>query len=122
MQITLDQDQMKTLVSEALLATIDQQKRDTLIKDAITHLLTPQKSSYSSSPPVSPLQEAFRAAVYACAQTFAREELGKDDNFRARIRALLLDALTQLETKNREATINNLAKAIERGMAYDENR
>lgn len=121
MDVKLDANSVRELVSEALLRQLDEQKRDELLKGAIAHLITPVKGQglYGRDEP-SPLARAFNGAVEHAAQSIVRETLANDEAFKAQIRGLITDAVVTLETDNREARVRKLADAIARGLAYEE--
>lgn len=118
MNIQLDSEMMKGLVSEALMKALDQEKRDILIQSAIKHLVTPE--DHYGSRRESPLESAFRNACHNVAQTTATEMLTNDPAFQARVRQLLDEAMVRVMDTNREATIERLAEAIAVGMTYRE--
>ena len=120
MEITLDNDMLKSVVSEAILKSIDDQKRDALVQAAIRHLLTSaQPTSYNRNPS-SPIQDAFEHGMRNVAVGVCRDILEKDESVREKLRGLVADAVTRLMDTNREKTVEKLADAIAAGMAYRE--
>lgn len=120
MDIKLDPESLKDVVSSAILKSIDDNKRDALIEAAIKHLLTPQGgSSYVKAE--SPLQTAFNNAVSFVSQSIAREMLENDTSVRANIQALLQEAFMKVMSQNREKTVTTIADAIVKGLS-SENR
>lgn len=120
MDITLDKEMVKSVVSAAILQMLDAQKREALIKEAIQHLLSPGTDSWNRGR--SPLQEAFANACRLIAVEIAKEMLEKDEQVKARIRELILEAYMRVTEQNREKTVQRIAEALERGMAYREER
>lgn len=123
MDIKLDEQMMHGLVSEALLKTLDEEKRNMLIVGAIKHLLTPVEGhGYGGSKQPSPLQFAFQNAVRVTAERLTLERLSSDSELKEKINGLLTEALAQVMETNREKTVNAIAEAITKGMAYKEDR
>lgn len=120
MQINLDSEMLKSVVSEAIMRSLDNQTREALIQGAIQHLLTPREGTSSYGRRTSPLQDAFNSGVYHAAQSIATEMLTKDDAMQTKIRDLLNDALIRLFETKREETISKLADSIRKGLAYEE--
>lgn len=121
MDIKLEDEMLKSIVSEAILKSFDDQKRDALVQGAIKHLLTPpQKDRYSYGEPKSPLQEAFEYGIRNVSIRICGEILENDENVKEKIRGLLNDAMVRLTETNREKTVEKLADAIAAGMAYRE--
>ena len=117
MDIKLDLDQIKELVSESIYASLDEQKKETLIKGALIHLLTPTGNSVYS-PKTSPLEDAFNRAIFICAREISTDLLSKNEETKQKITGLLMEALTKITETNREKTIDRLANAITDGLAY----
>jgi hypothetical protein len=118
LKIDIGADQMKDLVSEALLRTLDDEKRDALVKAAIAHLVAPNKTPGYYGRQASPLEDAFNQAVSWLARDIARKQLEEDAGLHAKIVGLLNEAMERLLTTNREKTVERLADAIAAGMAY----
>ncbi len=122
MDIKLDEQMMRGLVSEALLKAMDEKQRELLIAGAIKHLLTPEKGLYSSSPPQSPMEVAFRQSVSNVAQRIVSERLENDAEFKDKINGLLNEALVMVMETGRDQTVKNIADAIAKGLAFTEQR
>lgn len=121
MDIKLDQDQMMTVVSGALLKaiTVDQQK--TLIEGAIKHLLDPQKTGNSySSTYESPIQRAFKDAVERIAVLKANEILEHDPVIQGKIKDLILEGINRMfEDETREKAVTRIGQAIVKAFSGD---
>jgi hypothetical protein len=112
-KVSIDPDQIKTLVQEAILLQLTTEKREELIKQAIQALLAPVKDKYSHSYDKSPLQQAFQEASYSCARDIVREEFTKPET-RAVVAKVVSDGLIKAltdPTKYDELT-NNVADII----------
>jgi hypothetical protein len=119
MGLVIETDQVKELVSAAIMQGITTDQRNILIKSAIEYLITPpKKENFYGRDPVSPLQEAFNNGIYTAAQVIAREVVASDPAVQEKIRALLNDALVNVFETHREQTIDSLASAITAGLAY----
>lgn len=120
MNISLDSEQLKSLVSEAIFKSLDEEKRNALVQGAIAHLLTPASTGYGRAK--SPIEDAFMYGVQAVATRIATEILENDEKVKEKIRDLLNESLVRVMETNREETIRKLADNITRGMAFDPNR
>lgn len=119
MDIKLDPETLKDVVSAAILKSLDDTKRDALIESAIKYLLTPQGgSAYNKAE--SPLQMAFNNAVHGVAIQIAKETLEKDATVNANIQALLTEAFTKVMGENREKTVSSISDAIVKGLTHRE--
>ena len=116
MDIKLNVDQVKDIVSEAVLRSLDQDTRNTLIQGAIKSLLEPVGKDTMYSKAKSPLQQAFEQAVYSVAISIARETMEKDTIVQQQIKVLLTEAMEKVMIQNREKTVDLIANAITTGM------
>lgn len=118
MEIKMDPEMLKDVVSAAILKSLDDTKRDALIESAIKYLLTPQGGGvYSKSE--SPLQRAFNTAVHQVAIQIAKDTFEKDESVKTKIQALLTEAFSKVMGENREKTVSTIADAIVKGLSSD---
>lgn len=117
MKLELSDDQLKSLVSEALLKSLDEKKRETLIAGAIAELLKPVASGTWSSQ--SNLQRIFSDAVYAVAKKQIEDEMTTNSELASKIKDLMLEALTLVTSIRREDTITKMADAFTKGIFGD---
>jgi len=116
MDIKLDPETLKDVVSAAILKSLDDTKKDAMIESAIKHLLTPQGGgTYHKAE--SPLQTAFNTAVNLVAMQIAKETLENKPSVRANIEALLSEAFVKVMSENREKTVSTIADAITKGLS-----
>jgi hypothetical protein len=113
----ISEDAMQQMVAKAIFETMTAEQRETLVQGAITHLLTvPLKGphSYSSTPPKSPLQEAFEMSVYKLAREMAVDMIEKDETVRTHVKTLLGDALAKLfdDDTVRERIADKMSEAL----------
>lgn len=120
MDIKLDEQMMRGLVSEALLKSLDENQRALLIAGAIQQLLNPEKPPYGGGRAESQMERAFRESVSIVAQRIVTERLTEDADFKAKINALLNEALIAVMETNRETTVKQIAEAITKGLAFTE--
>jgi hypothetical protein len=114
MDFKVPDDQMKEIVSAAIMRSIDQQTRDALITDAVTYLLTPKKRDAWGTGR-SPLQDMFREAVASCARDMVREQIKTDPQFSAQVQAVVAQAAMKLFT-DKDKLVDKVANAIESGL------
>lgn len=120
MTLDLTDEQFKSIVSGAILQSLDADKRDALIKGAIQHLLTPSPDRGGYGQRTTPLQDAFNRAVENVSSGIAKDMIEKDADLQTKIRALLNEALTSVFESKREETIQRVAAAFAKGLAYQE--
>jgi hypothetical protein len=113
MNIDLEDDDLRKLVSEAILVSLDSKKRDVLIREAIQCLLIPVKSYTGSD--TSPLQDLFNRAVSQMAYEVVESELKDNAKIKANIKELLSKAWEKLVT-NPDEVVNSIALVISRAM------
>ncbi len=118
MQITLDQELVKSVVSEAILKSLDDQKREAMIQGAIKHLITPSSDRYGYGQKLTPVEEAFREAVRTVCAKLAQDLIENNEDVKTRIRDLLTESMERVLTSNREVTIARVSNALIDGMAY----
>lgn len=122
MEMKLDAEVMKDVVSSAILKSLDDEQRNHLIQGAITHLLTPQSTgNYYGNKNVSPLTDAFNHAVEKVANKIATDMLENDPQVRLKIQELIVAAFDKVFNDNREQTVSKIADAVVKGMT-GENR
>lgn len=122
MKLELNDEQMKSLVSEAIFLQLDEKKRDEVLRAAITHLISPSKSTDrfgSSVKGPSPLEESFQNAIGWVANQVCRDILEKDENIQAQLKQLVADAVNKMMTTDREAYVDKIAQAIGSAMTKD---
>ena len=110
-------DELKSIMSEAILRAVDEKTRDALIKQAIAYLLAPQEPAYRGAERrPSPLEEAYKWAVESYAKRMAHELLEQDEGVKGQVKGLLQEAMERAFVKHREATVERVAKAIAEGL------
>lgn len=117
MNIQFDNDQLKAVISEAILRNFDEQKRDALIQGAITHLLTPERPGYGGKAE-SPIERAFRDALRWQAEALARDMISNDETIKAKLKGLIVDAMERVFA-NPDGLTKRIADAVERGLSGD---
>ena len=109
--LNLPDDQMREIVSAAILQTVTTENRDALIAQAIANLLAPNSSGYGRKE--SPLQEAFNSAVFNKAKQIVVEALDLDETLNTKIKAIVIEAAEKaLSEEKRGEMINSMASAI----------
>jgi hypothetical protein len=112
-KLELNEETIRSVVSEVILASIGDEQRQNLIKAAIVHLMTPpERSIHDRGPRSSPIQDAFNHAVENMARRLAFEMLEKDESFHTKIRELISEGLEKVMTTNREATVQRISSAL----------
>jgi hypothetical protein len=111
--LNLPDDQMREIVSAAILQTVTVENRDALITEAIANLIAPTPSGFGGRKPISPLQEAFNGAVHDKARQLVTEMLNSDHTFSTKVNAVITEAvLKAFNDEKRDVMINAMAHAI----------
>jgi hypothetical protein len=115
MDLKVPDEQMKEIVSTAIMRSLDEKARETLIADAIKYLLTPQPGRGHWDTGRSPLQDMFREAVASCARDMVRDHIKSNCGFSAQVQEVVAQAATKLFT-DKDKLVDKVAEAIERGL------
>lgn len=116
MELKLSDDQLKSLVSEAILNAINQEQRAILIKEAIQHLLQPKDGSGYHGQRMSPLQDSFNIAVQRVAHDICRDALENNADIKEQIRALVAESFRKALVDERSSTVERVTEGIVRAM------
>lgn len=100
MELKIEQGAIEEVVKAAILEQLGEQGRRDLIEAALTHLLTAPKSTSYGYQPVSVLQQAFNEAVSQVARKIIVETLTDDEEFHAKVRVLIGDAMVKMDQMN----------------------
>lgn len=123
MKLDVSDEQMRTIVSGAILAHLAPEGRDEILRSAVVELMTTRDEGYGArARRVSKLQLAFENAVLTVAQDVAREMLTQDEALRAKIRGLMAEAWARAFDKEREATLTRVSEALVRAMTWEQER
>jgi hypothetical protein len=115
-KIEIDNETLKSVVSEAIFASFSSEQKENMIKAALSHLMTPQTNTYNHRS-ISPIQQAFNESLDRVARSIALELLEKDDAVKAQINSLIIEAMEKVTTANRESVVIKIANAIAEGIA-----
>ncbi|HXH95254.1 MAG TPA: hypothetical protein VNN25_27010 [Thermoanaerobaculia bacterium] len=118
MDIKLETDTIKAIVSEAVMASLTSEKREALIQNALNYLLTQKKDGYSNHPPESLLESAFKQALGTIAREISSEMLANDTRVREVVRKMIADAVEKLlDPTTYSETVERIKNAIEQGLS-----
>jgi hypothetical protein len=93
LNITFDNEQMRGLLHESILASITPEMRESMIREAVAQLTAPKESAYGRKDP-STLQMAFKVAVDNLAAQLAREVLEESAELREQIKEKVVEMVT----------------------------
>lgn len=97
MELKIDPNDMKAIVSAAILDKMSREQRDVLVQEAIASLLVPQKQdSYSRVEAKTKLQDAFSTAAYTVTVEIVREHLRTDEAFRGAVTTMVTRGILSL--------------------------
>jgi len=120
LNISIDPNQIKELVSEAILAQLSSDQRTSIIGQAVKSLVTETRGDYGRTIP-SPLSVAFSNAVAQSAQKIAAELVEEDPEFKEAVRNAVKDAMSAAmkdSYKLTEAVTETVVKVILDGARY----
>ncbi len=118
MNLQFDEDKLRTLIASTVLQEMTTpESRDNIIKSAIADILKDkevQEGIYGTPKKVSPIQEAFNAAVQNTLVRIIQQELLADEGLRQRIKDYCHAALSQIieGDKLQEEIISAIAREI----------
>lgn len=115
LNITLDSEAIRKMVTESVLAQIEPQQQKAIIESAVQQMLTPPVNGYSGRKELSPLQQAFNTAVNNYCHDIARTWLAQPE-VQEKLRTAAVDALGKLLETNWSLSGelgSAIAKAIE---------
>lgn len=87
MNLSLTSEQLDKVIAGAILNAIAGPERDAIITKAVESLMRPDTNSYSNRK--SPLEEAFARAASSVAYEIMKEEFGKDERLKTRMREVV---------------------------------
>jgi pyruvoyl-dependent arginine decarboxylase (PvlArgDC) len=112
--LNLPDDQMREIVSAAILQTVTAENRDALITSAIASLLAPNSSGYGGRE--SPLQVAFNLAIQQTARQIVKEMLDTDEQIKAVVEEIIISAAKKaFSSEKKDTMIDSMANAIAEG-------
>lgn len=112
MDVKLDSEEMRSVISEALLRAIDVKTRDALIKESLQNLLEKPTGGGLYGTKTSPIEDAFRNAASVVAMQEARRLLESDADFLAKLQSMIADAVRLMTDTNREKCVSSLADTL----------
>lgn len=120
MDIRIDEKLVREVVAGAIMNSLSQEQRNTLITNAVAYLLGPgEERGYGRGRSPSPIEQAFNNAIDFEARKVAAEVLTDNADVQTKLRELITEAVESLMTKNREDTVNRIARAIGDGLGTD---
>lgn len=119
MRLDINDEQLKSIVSEAIFASLTEEARGTMIKGALAHLLTPEKTGNYGAVGLTPIQQAFNRAIETVANVVVREELAKNEAVRDAINAMTTEAIRAFMGAEKDKMVQRMAGAIARAITDD---
>lgn len=116
MEIKLDNLNFQEVFTAAIMQTLDADKKEQLIKGALQFLLSKTNDRYNNK---TPLQDAFEIALRAETINVARDYLKDNEEVKAALEGLIVDAVKKITTDAREQTVDKLADKIIEGLYSD---
>jgi hypothetical protein len=116
--IHLDDAQLKSIISEAILTSLTEERRAAIIKAAIEWLVAPSENGSYYGSRKSPLESAFNSAIADLARKLAAEQLESTEMV-DRVRLLITEAAQRALETNREKLVENVANAISKGLVNE---
>lgn len=120
MKIELSEENLKSVVSEAIMNSLSLEQRNVLIQNAISYLLTPTSNSLYDQKK-SPMQEAFNNAISQVAREVVTEEMKSNSEIKLKIKELMANAIEKMfEPEAQNAIISNIQESFRN--AFDRSR
>jgi len=117
MQIPIDQNALRELVSKAILDSLTGDKRDELLKGAIKELIETPKNTGPYGPKVSKLEQAFAQAVEVSANRIITDMMNNDEALISKIKGVMVEAVERaFEETGRAKMIEAISNAIVHGL------
>lgn len=114
MDIKLDENSMRELVSKTIFESMTPEDRDAMMKKAIQGLLVvDQKDGYYGTKKVNLIEQFFKEGIERAARKHIEEKLNTDEDFIANVESLYADVAKKLfGTEIREKMITCIADNI----------
>jgi hypothetical protein len=120
-------DLASTAMGKAVLAALGKEGEEKIVQACISYLTkTPDRNSYygGSSVPVSPLMDIVFQQAREISRSFLREKLEKDEEFKAAVEKLYLDATRKffgdgIGSEMREKLIDSMARRLSEAFERD---
>lgn len=116
--IDLDQAQLASVISLAIVKALDEKQKEALIQHALNELTAPQ-IRYDGKKGASRIEEAFNAAVYTIAVDKARQMVTESDNVKKAIEAVIERAVKRVLEERLEQVVERLAETISKAFQPD---
>jgi hypothetical protein len=116
MKLEFNDEQMRNIISAALLQAINPEQKTLLIEGAIQSLLSPSRDGYSRK---NILQEAFDDAAGTYARRLIEEEFKTNTAFQAQVKELMLKVMERFFKEREEHVISKLADAMSHALTRD---
>lgn len=112
--LQMDEAAIREATVQALLGKLTPEFQAQLIQGAIQSILVKDRGSYGDS--LSPIERAFRDAVYTQANRIARETVEQDAALQTKLRELMADTMARMLTHGDEAArtafVDRMAQAF----------
>jgi hypothetical protein len=118
MDVRLDDEAMKAIITKSIMDSLTPERREALIAEAIKGLLNAETGSgYNRR---TKLQEAFDWAVQTVARDVAMSELAKDEGIKTKIREMFMAGWEKATTGEAgEKMAEKIGYAIEKAITGD---
>lgn len=107
MTLDLNDEQLKAVISGAIVAHLSPESREKLIADAVKAAMVPDQYDKKT-----PLMRAFAYSVEQIASHLVTEKLENNAEFRQRLDSMIEDAIKKSLDTDREKIVGQMASAI----------
>lgn len=118
--LKLDENSLKQLAAESILAQLSDENRQDILKQAVSYLLTPKESRGYGSSGKTPLQESFETEIGRLSMHVAAEVLGEMPEVKEKLKTMMVEAVERAFEQNRETTVGRLADALVSAMVRED--
>ena len=117
MKLELEDEQLKSLVQEAILKSLDESKREVLIAGAIKELLKPVSTDRWTDQ--TKLQHIFNDALFSVAYNILKKDMEGNEEITTKVRALIAECMVRVTETKREDMLNKMTDAFTQGLFGD---
>jgi hypothetical protein len=122
MDLKLSDEQLYSMVAEALFSKLDQETVQKMVTEALAALMTPKKDDYGRLKSPGRLQEAVEDALLRVARKVCEEEFAKTE-VQEKVSAMVKEAINKTMVTERDRAVNAMASSFRSALySLDEKR
>lgn len=115
MEIKLSDEQLRTLVTEALFEKLDPESVKKMVTDALGLLMVPEKDNYGGIRRPGRLQSAVEDALLKVARDVCTNEMANAE-VKEKLASMVKEAITRVTDTERDKTVEHMASQLSKAM------